>query len=45
MIIGMFFVVVGFDYYCFGDEKFKVVVIVNWFGIIDVKDLLEGINV
>lgn len=40
MIIGIFFVVVGFDYYCFGDDKFKVVGIVNCFGIIDIKNLL-----
>jgi acetyl esterase/lipase len=45
MTTGMFSAAAGFDYYCSGDEKFKVAAIVNWFGITDVKDLLEGTNV
>ncbi len=35
----------GFDSYCPGDEELKVAAIVNWYGITDVKDLLEGANV
>ncbi len=35
----------GFDSYCEGDEELKVAAIVNWYGITDVKDLLEGENV
>jgi acetyl esterase/lipase len=35
----------GFDSYCPGDEELKVAAIVNWYGITDVKDLLEGVNV
>ncbi|MGD1703273.1 alpha/beta hydrolase fold domain-containing protein [Dapis sp. BLCC M229] len=35
----------GFDSYCEGDEELKVAGIVNWYGITDVKDLLEGANV
>ena len=35
----------GFDSYCPGDEELKVGAIVNWYGITDVKDLLQGANV
>ncbi|MGD1805208.1 alpha/beta hydrolase fold domain-containing protein [Dapis sp. BLCC M126] len=35
----------GFDSYCPGDEDLKVAAIVNWYGITDVKDLLEGANI
>src|SRR5581483_9967018 len=33
------------DNECFGDETLKVAAIVNWFGISDVPDLLQGPNV
>ena len=45
MTTGMLSAAAGFDYYCPGDEKLKVAAIVNWYGITDVKDLLEGTNV
>ncbi len=35
----------GFDSYCPGNEELKVAAIINWYGITDVKDLLEGANV
>ncbi|MGK7921151.1 MAG: alpha/beta hydrolase fold domain-containing protein [Trichodesmium sp.] len=34
----------GFDSYFPGDEELQVAAIVNWYGITDVKDLLEGAN-
>jgi len=34
----------GLDRQCRGDEELKVAAIVNWYGITDVVDLLEGEN-
>ncbi len=34
----------GFDWPCPGDEELKVAAIVNWYGITDVAELLEGPN-
>ncbi len=34
----------GFDRQCPGKEELKVAAIVNWYGITDVEDLLEGEN-
>ncbi len=45
MMTGMLSAAAGFDSYCPGDEELKVAAIVNWYGITDVKDLLEGANV
>ncbi len=45
MMIGMLSAAAGFDSYCPGDEELKVAAIVNWYGVTDVKDLLEGANV
>ncbi|MDT9342330.1 hypothetical protein VV11_024140 [Trichodesmium erythraeum 21-75] len=42
---GIFSAAAGFDYYCSGDDKFKVAGIVNCFGITDIKNLLQGTNV
>ena len=36
---------VGLDRQCPGDEELKVAAIVNWYGITDVGDLLEGPNI
>ena len=35
---------VGLDRDCRGEETLKVAAIVNWFGITDVGDLLDGVN-
>ena len=35
----------GLDRQCPGDEELKVAAIVNWYGITDVGDLLEGPNI
>ncbi|NES03259.1 MAG: alpha/beta hydrolase [Okeania sp. SIO2F4] len=45
MTTGMLSPAAGFDSYCSGDKELKVAAIVNWYGITDVKDLLEGANV
>lgn len=45
MMTGMLSADAGFDSYCPGNEELKVAAIVNWYGITDVKDLLEGPNV
>ena len=45
MTTGMLSAAAGFDSYCTGEEELKVAAIVNWYGITDVKDLLEGENV
>ena len=45
MMTGMLSTATGFDSYCSGGEELKVAAIVNWYGITDVKDLLEGANV
>lgn len=33
------------DNQCYGDEELKVAAIINWFGISDVNDLIQGSNV
>ncbi len=45
MMTGILSAANGFDSYSPGDEELKVAAIVNWYGITDVKDLLEGANV
>ena len=35
----------GLDRQCTGEEELKVAAIVNWYGITDVEDLLEGENI
>jgi len=45
MMTGMLSAAAGFDSYCAGDEELKVAAIVNWYGITDVKDLLQGENI
>lgn len=34
----------GLDRECFGPEELKVAAVINWYGITDVNDLLEGPN-
>jgi len=34
----------GLERQCFGNEDLKVAAIINWYGITDVNDLLEGAN-
>lgn len=41
---GMLTPAAGFDRQCPGNEDLKVAAIVNWFGIADVVDLLDGAN-
>lgn len=41
---GMLPVSAGLDRECYGTEDLKVAAIINWFGITDVNDLLEGPN-
>jgi acetyl esterase/lipase len=41
---GMLPAAAGFDRQCPGTEDLKVAAIVNWYGITDVADLLEGAN-
>ncbi|NEQ35150.1 MAG: alpha/beta hydrolase [Okeania sp. SIO3I5] len=45
MTTGMLSAAAGFETNCSGDEELKVAAIINWYGITDVKDLLEGENV
>jgi dipeptidyl aminopeptidase/acylaminoacyl peptidase len=33
------------DNNCYGDEKLNVAAIINWFGITDVTDLIQGPNI
>jgi acetyl esterase/lipase len=33
-----------FDNRCYGDEKINVAAIINWYGITDVNDLIQGAN-
>ena len=40
---------IGLDNECYGDDvhgdtKFSVAAIINWFGIVDVNDLIQGRN-
>jgi acetyl esterase/lipase len=44
LISGMLPSGTGLDNECFGKEELKVAAIVNWFGISDVADLLDGPN-
>ncbi len=44
LITGMLPEGTGLDNDCTGDEKLKVAAIVNWFGISDVADLVQGPN-
>ena len=34
----------GLDHNCYGEEKLRVAAIINWYGISDVADLLQGAN-
>ncbi len=34
----------GLDNNCYGDEKLNVAAIINWYGISDVNDLIQGVN-
>jgi acetyl esterase/lipase len=45
LITGMLPDGTGLDNNCIGDEKLKVAAIINWYGISDVNDLLQGANV
>jgi acetyl esterase/lipase len=44
LITGMLPDGTGLDNNCYGDEKLKVAAIINWYGISDVNDLIEGKN-
>jgi acetyl esterase/lipase len=44
LIAGMLPVSAGLDRQCVGTSEIKVAAIVNWFGITDVVDLLDGAN-
>jgi acetyl esterase/lipase len=44
LITGMLPEGTGLDNNCFGDENLKVAAIVNWYGVSDVTDLLQGPN-
>lgn len=44
LITGMLPDDTGLDNNCYGDEKLKVAAIINWYGISDVADLLQGPN-
>ena len=44
LITGILDPSVGLDRDCRGEETLKVAAIVNWFGITDVGDLLDGVN-
>lgn len=44
LITGMLPGGTGLDNNCYGDEKLNVAAIVNWFGITDVNDVIEGPN-
>jgi acetyl esterase/lipase len=44
LITGMLSEGTGLDNNCYGDEKLKVAAIINWYGISDVADLLQGPN-
>jgi acetyl esterase/lipase len=44
LITGMLPEGTGLDSNCIGDEKLKVATIINWYGISDVADLLQGPN-
>jgi acetyl esterase/lipase len=44
LITGMLPEGTGLDNNCYGPEKLKVAAIINWFGISDVADLIQGSN-
>jgi len=44
LITGMLPDGTGLDNNCYGDEKLKVAAIINWYGISDVTDLIQGPN-
>lgn len=44
LIAGMLPDGTGLDNNCYGDEKLNVAAIINWYGISDVNDLLQGPN-
>jgi acetyl esterase/lipase len=44
LMTGMLPASAGFDGQCPGTEELKVAAVVNWYGITDVADLLEGTN-
>jgi acetyl esterase/lipase len=44
LMTGMLPASAGLDNACYGDENLKVAAIINWYGITDVADLLEGPN-
>lgn len=45
LITGMLPDKTGLDNNCYGDEKLNVAAIINWFGITDVNDLIQGPNI
>ncbi len=45
LITGMLPDGTGLDSNCYGDEKLNVAAIVNWYGISDVNDLIQGVNI
>lgn len=44
LITGMLPDGTGLDNNCYGDEKLNVAAIINWFGITDVNDVIQGKN-
>jgi len=44
LITGMLPNRTGLDNNCYGDEKLRVAAIINWYGISDVADLIQGSN-
>ncbi len=44
LAVGMLPLLAGLDRQCPGDEELRVAAIINWYGITDVGDLLEGPN-
>ncbi|MEP6922880.1 MAG: alpha/beta hydrolase [Pyrinomonadaceae bacterium] len=44
LITGMLPDKTGLDNNCYGDEKINVAAIINWYGITDVNDLIQGQN-
>jgi acetyl esterase/lipase len=44
LIAGMLPDATGLDNNCYGEEKLKVAAIINWYGVSDVSDLLQGPN-
>lgn len=44
LITGMLPDGTGLDNNCYGDEKLNVAAIINWYGITDVNDIIQGAN-